>query len=704
MKYNLRIATILATGLLAVAFFFRLSVLSGFEYVPGDVWDGRLLFGIVDHWRQFFSGQCAWNDLRIFWPMPNTLAYSDTFFIEGVPYAVLCALGVDQFVSYTLVFMAQAYVGYLSMYWLLKRFFKVRWYLAAAFAAIFVNIASMQLSIDSSHLQMTIAWLCPLFVAMLWKALEGGKRDMLWAAGAAVLLSAMFLTAYYMTWFMVFFLCIVAVLWLASRLILRGENATGGFVGKCRALVSWLVEKRKPIAAFAVAFALSIIPFLMLYLPAIHEFGERKFKGILSTLPGPIDFIDVGERNLLWGWFCRMYGLDGRPYGGELNFGVPPLTLVLFFAAFVFFLVIALRKKRMANEERVVFIAGCAVLVSWILLFRYHEDSAWYFVLKCVPGAGAMRAIFRMNLFVASVALVVSAVFVNRLAERKQRAFIVLAALLPLVVFIEQYTAPRTDSRIKRSAERAAMAMIPPPPADARIFFVVPDFKNGSADMVQEHMTALLVAGRYNLSTINGHTGQLPSGWNLDIEGERYFRNAAQWLNDHGSPTGVYGLDAVRGKWLSPDFIADPVAYATGTEVVDGRIFDSYAWVGWSGVEPWGVWSDGKHAEFRFLMSGDGDLVIKIAFHSYNPGHRKQHVTMFVNKREVGKWTLAEGDHLKEEIRVAASEIKEGRLFVGFDLPDAVSPQSVGDCQDPRVLGIGLDSFVIVPSKKAERP
>lgn len=700
MKNNLRTATILSVGLLAVAFFFRQTILSGFEYIPGDVWDGQLLFGIVDHWRQFFSGQCAWNDLRIFWPMENTLAYSDTFFIEGVPYSILCALGVEQYIAYTLVFMAQAYVGYLSMYWLLKRFFNVRWGMAAAFAAIFVNLASMQLSIDSSHLQMTIVWFCPLFVAMCWKALEGGPRENLWAAGAAALLSAMFLSAYYMTWFMVFFLCIMVMLWFAAKLFITAEGEDSRtFSGKCRALASCMKNKRKAAASFAVTFAITIIPFLMLYVPAIDQFGKRNFRTVLNTLPRPIDFINVGERNYMWGWFGRMYGLDHKNYSGELNFGIPPVTLALFFVAFAFLLLLAFRKHKNANEDNIATIAGGAVLISWILLFRYNHDSAWYFVLKLVPGAGAMRSIFRMNLLLASASLIVIAVFMNRFAGRRKFAG-AFASLILLILFLEQNAAPRTDNRIVRSVENAKMAIIPPPPADARLFFMVPDFKSGNTDMVIEHMTALLVAARYNLHTLNGHTGQLPYGWNLDITGGHYFRNAAQWLSSHGSPAGVYGLDAIHGKWLKPDLACEPLDYEMGVEIVDRNVFDKYAWAGWSGVESWGVWSDAHYSEFRFLIPDHSrDLVIKIEFHSFSPKEREQRVTMSVNGKRAGEWTLSGNKHIKDALHVSASEIKDGKLVVSFDLPDAISPNAIGSSADPRILGIGLDSFMIVPAE-----
>ena len=696
MSSFFRKIAVLVIGLFAVAAFFRLALASGFESVPGDVWDGRLLFGIVDHWRQWFAGQCAWNDLGIFWPMPNTLAYSDTFFIDGVPYAAFCALGVEPLVAYTLVFMLEAFVGYLSMYWLLKRFFKIEWWFSALCAAVFVNIASMQLSIDSSHLQMTIAWLSPLVVGSAWRALEGGRRAWLWAAGAAALLSAMFLSAYYMTWFLAFFLSIFTFFWLVYRAAARnGETLKA----KCLDLAAWLRDKRIAIAGFAVAFAIAIIPFLVLYLPAIGQFGKRKFKGILSGLPGPVDFINVGERNYFWGWFARGLGLDGRQFGGELNFGIPPLTLALFLTAMGVLIFFALRRRKLDLPERIALVAGLAVFFSWILLYRHNQDSAWYFVLKFVPGAGAMRAVFRMNLLLAIVSLVVTAVVLGRLVSRKGWAAL-LAAGLVIVVFAEQFASPRTDNRILRSVEVRNMAMIPPPPSDARIFFMVPDFSHGrdAIDMVKEHMTALLVAGKYNLHTLNGHTGQVPYGWNLDITGDRYFRNAAQWLNDHGAPSGVYGLDAAHGKWMAPDFISDPVGYPFGLEVVNREVFDRYAWVGWSGVEPWGVWSDGKHSEFRFAVKDTGrSLVVKIAFHAFTPNGLKQRFAMYVNKREVGRWLVAEGDHLKEEIRVDASEVRDGRLFLAFDFPDAVSPQSLGGATDPRILGMGLDSLVIVP-------
>jgi hypothetical protein len=73
----------LAAAFLSAAWFFRDSIASGGNVIPDDLWDGRLLLGLHEHWRLVFAGERPWNTIAMFWPVEGTLGYSDTFFFSG---------------------------------------------------------------------------------------------------------------------------------------------------------------------------------------------------------------------------------------------------------------------------------------------------------------------------------------------------------------------------------------------------------------------------------------------------------------------------------------------------------------------------------------------------------------------------------------------------------------------------------------------
>jgi hypothetical protein len=699
MNPRIRTITVLTLGLLAVVFFFRLTMFSGFEFIPGDVWDGRLLFAIVDHWRQFFYGECAWNDMRMFWPVENTLAYSDTFFLQGVPYTILCGLGVDRLIAYALVFIGQAYVGYLSMYWLLKRFFAVPWLPSAAFAALFINLASMQLTLDSSHLQLFVVWFCPLFVCLVWKALEDARRAWMWACGAGVLLSAMFFSAYYVTWFLFFYLCVAACLWVLVWAMGVGVSPEGGFVSRLRGGWCMIRSRWRALCAFALSFVVTMLPFFALYLPAARLFGRRSFSDVLKTLPGPIDFINVSDRNLFWGWYARELHLSSRPWGAELNFGLTPLVMAFFLAVLLWLSVGFFRRRLVDVEGRVALLAGVCAVLLWGVIFRWGADSAWYFVLKLVPGANAMRVVYRMNLFLAFPVVVVCAVGGGALWKKGAQFRWGLVAALA-VLFAGQYCHPWVSGRFRRSEEERRMAFFQTPPKDARVFYVIPRKGDDRWAMLVNQTTALIVAGRTGLGTINGYSGQFPAGWNLDALGNRYFGSVAGWLARYGIESGVYGLDMETGRWLKPELVCEMHPWMPGVNIVQGGVFEQFAWMGWSGVESWGAWSDGQRSELAFSLPDlSGSVKIEAEFHVFTPGGRPQRVQMLVNGREAGAWTVSDGTHVKPDILVPAEAVADGRLKVVFLLPDAISPQQLHNSGDGRLLGVGLSRFVLSPAK-----
>lgn len=114
---------------------------------------------------------------------------------------------------------------------------------------------------------------------------------------------------------------------------------------------------------------------------------------------------------------------------------------------------------------------------------------------------------------------------------------------------------------------------------------------------------------------------------------------------------------------------------------------------GWSHIEPWGVWSDGRRAELRFLS--------RATFHSVD-----MEIKPFVYGRKTAQSIkiTSDGsilfDGIIDKRKVIHFPFPQTRNFdpdrifrVTFELPDARSPAELGPSPDVRELGIGVVSF-----------
>ena len=91
-------------------------------------------------------------------------------------------------------------------------------------------------------------------------------------------------------------------------------------------------ERIVPWAALALA---ANAPFLSLYLPKAAETGMHPWEVALGHAPTPLDVLNVGEANLLFGWLVRALNgafRPGFPFWSELMTGLTPALLLVFAA------------------------------------------------------------------------------------------------------------------------------------------------------------------------------------------------------------------------------------------------------------------------------------------------------------------------------------------------------------------------------------
>jgi hypothetical protein len=140
--------------------------------------------------------------------------------------------------------------------------------------------------------------------------------------------------------------------------------------------------------------------------------------------------------------------------------------------------------------------------------------------------------------------------------------------------------------------------------------------------------------------------------------------------------------------------------FGRGSTIGFGRGGAGAGWLGsgWSSPEPWGVWSMGNSASVRIdtreMMLGNDGLTLQLQATGYvNPSHPRQTVRMSVNSGPVQSVEFRYPDQASRTIDIAVDSrtlASSGLLDIEFQIPDAVSPRSLGSGNDDRLLGIGL--------------
>ena len=162
---------------LCFVLYYRETVASGFDLLPGDAGDGRLNVVMADSWRDYFSGRLRLGDTRIYHPFRGAQGFSDlnlSLFLMEVPFR-LC--GMDEARSAQAVCILLFFVGVMGMFHLCHKLFGISfpWSVVCALFA-FLNNAFW---LKQLHTQFYFLCLVPVLGICVFRYLE------LWESGSA---------------------------------------------------------------------------------------------------------------------------------------------------------------------------------------------------------------------------------------------------------------------------------------------------------------------------------------------------------------------------------------------------------------------------------------------------------------------------------------------------------------------------------------
>ena len=275
--------------------------------------------------------------------------------------------------------------AYLFTFLFLRRFAGASAAVATAGALLFTFPNNLYLK--SGQVQHFVAYYLPIVLYCATSAIanvhRARVRSCFLGAAAGSLYGLCFSTGYYISWFFG-----IALMVFAPIFIWQGWPAVRNW---------WQVNPRSVLvlaSTFAASFIVALIPFVLIYLPAMRNIGPRSFAEYLFYAPQFVDAINVGPSNIFWGRLVRHLVPDRPEASGELSIAITPLVWVLVGAAAL----IAAAQRPLPTDSSAVMrraaVLGCAAVCVGLFLVTIKVGSLSLFRIfyALVPGAAAIRA------------------------------------------------------------------------------------------------------------------------------------------------------------------------------------------------------------------------------------------------------------------------------------------------------------------------
>ena len=152
---------------------------------------------------------------------------------------------------------------------------------------------------------------------------------------------------------------------------------------------------------------------------------------------------------------------------------------------------------------------------------------------------------------------------------------------------------------------------------------------------------------------------------------------------------------AVAVDWADlrpPDPLPEPLALNDASAV-------PFLGEGWSRVEDTFRWTEGPSAEIYFGAPAVEPLRLKVRLHPFVVAGRltAQRVNVSLNGARATTLRITIPDAREYDLAFPASMVRRENVL-RFELPDAASPASLGASDDPRVLGVAVESVARVPA------
>ena len=165
---------------------------------------------------------------------------------------------------------------------------------------------------------------------------------------------------------------------------------------------------------------------------------------------------------------------------------------------------------------------------------------------------------------------------------------------------------------------------------------------------------------------------------------------------------GLVTMTGVRVEGMSLDTRDGALSVGDRVDFREAAIATQILWSGWSRAEADGAWTIGSSAVLAIPpLSADEetvDLVIDLADVFVRPGQNPLVVEVAVDDIPFTTWSFAATGPSEHRIEL---EVRDTPTLITLRMPAAVSCQSIGESDDPRLLGCRIVSLEIASHEPA---
>ena len=155
-----------------------------------------------------------------------------------------------------------------------------------------------------------------------------------------------------------------------------------------------------------------------------------------------------------------------------------------------------------------------------------------------------------------------------------------------------------------------------------------------------------------------------------------------------------------KGPAQGPSFHPSPLMW--GSIIRFGRAGNAQPYLtgGWSAPEDGFTWTNGHNASLLIPMEPTRSPSVRLIA-SFAPFLAagivyEQTVNVLVNGQKAGEWNITTGGIQELTLTIPKGLLGDSdSLYITFDMPDAVSPKSIGAGKDRRMLGIALRTLAL---------
>lgn len=673
------VLVILLIAVMEIIFFGQLFISGN---MIGNRGDARLNNLIMEHWYHVFCGKESINTLSMFYPVENTLSYTDMLLGFSIPYSILRVLGINMFVANKVVLIATHFFGSYCLLFLLIKIYKLQ--CPSAFIGVVTFSFANGYAVRIGHTQMMALSFVPFLLILLSltvKEFENTKKR----RNYFLFFITMYALLAYTGWYTFYFFSIFAMIFMVIEFIMFWRYKRGGIKEKWK-----LIQKFIPgLVGYMIYFVVLMIPFLYWYLPTSKMSGNRSWTEVVFYSPEIADVINVSSNNWFMGKFIEKLNFSGFRNKGEgelaAGFSIVLIALVIFY---IYSLLKRWNEKKASGEldSKLIFLAGFSIslVFSVLLIVNSAGMSLWYFIYKLLPGAGSLRALSRWWFFLLlPIGILLSLLTdYNNDKHKVNKNYKLVYIAAALLWFSNIYAGNISNWNYK--SEQEFILGIPAPPEGAKVIAWSDSGTDTQANWSQQ-LDAWMVADYYGIKTVNGYSGMAPLGFKLeDISSDEYFVNLLQWKIQHEINEDIYVYDRATTEWS--------ILQQNNVKKGDTYVFSDDTWgsfIGdWHDCESWGRWTGRNFTIAISLDSKPQDLNVDFTAHSFWNEHG---VKIYVGETEVANLQIGTSN-AKYSFTIPKDLLYDTDVRLTFCLADEpIAPCTVNpDNGDKRELGIGM--------------